>query len=139
MEPRELVILGAGPAGLTAAVYAKRAGLDTLVIEKGAPGGQIRITDEIENWPGTIHASGVELADTFRRHAEQADFQFVGVGDDAPAIPRGAAGEVRERRADESARAGFGRGEGLPARQERGGELVEQSFHARQSRTCRRF
>lgn len=76
MEKRELVILGAGPAGLTAAVYGRRAGLDTLVIEKGAPGGQIRITDEIENWPGVIHSSGVELADTFRKHAEhfKADF-----------------------------------------------------------------
>ncbi len=77
MQPRELVILGAGPAGLTAAVYARRAGLDTLVIEKGAPGGQIRITDEIENWPGTIHTGGVELADTFRKHAEHFKAEFL--------------------------------------------------------------
>lgn len=77
MQPRELVILGAGPAGLTAAVYARRAGLDTLVIEKGAPGGQIRITDEIENWPGTIHVSGVELAETFRKHAEHFKAEFL--------------------------------------------------------------
>ncbi|MEG2005618.1 MAG: NAD(P)-binding domain-containing protein, partial [Bilophila sp.] len=51
MEKRELVIIGAGPAGLTAAIYGKRAGLDTLVLEKGTAGGQILITSEIENWP----------------------------------------------------------------------------------------
>ena len=50
MEQRELVIIGAGPAGLTAAVYGKRAGLDVLVLEKGKAGGQILITSEIENW-----------------------------------------------------------------------------------------
>lgn len=77
MEKRELVIIGAGPAGLTAAVYGKRSGLDTLVLEKSRPGGQILITSEIENWPGTIHASGTELAENFRAHAEhfKADFR----------------------------------------------------------------
>ena len=70
MEKRELVIIGAGPAGLSAAVYGKRAGLDVLVLEKGKPGGQILITSEIENWPGTIHSSGEDLAASFRAHAE---------------------------------------------------------------------
>ncbi len=70
MEKRELVIIGAGPAGLSAAVYGKRAGLDVLVLEKGKPGGQILITSEIENWPGTIQASGEDLAESFRAHAE---------------------------------------------------------------------
>lgn len=70
MEKRELVIIGAGPAGLSAAVYGKRAGLDVLVLEKGKPGGQILITSEIENWPGTIHSSGEGLAESFRAHAE---------------------------------------------------------------------
>ena len=51
MEQRELVIIGAGPAGLTAAVYGKRAGLDVLVLEKGKAGGQILITSEIETGP----------------------------------------------------------------------------------------
>lgn len=49
MEKRELVIIGAGPAGLTAAIYGKRAGLDVLVLEKGKAGGQILITSEIED------------------------------------------------------------------------------------------
>lgn len=70
MEKRELVIVGAGPAGLTAAVYGKRAGLDVLVLEKATPGGQINNTNEIENWPGTIHSGGLELALKFREHAE---------------------------------------------------------------------
>ena len=70
MEKRELVIIGAGPAGLTAAIYGKRAGLDVLVLEKATPGGQINNTNEIENWPGTIHAGGMELAKKFREHAE---------------------------------------------------------------------
>lgn len=76
MEKRELVIIGAGPAGLTAAVYGKRAGLDTLVIEKGKPGGQILITSEIENWPGTVTESGAGLAEKFRYHAEHFKAEF---------------------------------------------------------------
>lgn len=76
MEKRELVIIGAGPAGLAAAVYGRRAGLDTLILENGLPGGQINITDEIENWPGTIHASGMELGEAFRRHAEHFKAEF---------------------------------------------------------------
>lgn len=71
MEKRELVIIGAGPAGLTAAIYGRRAGLDVLVLEKGLPGGQINITDEIENWPGVPHSTGADLALAFRRHAEK--------------------------------------------------------------------
>ena len=77
MEKRELVIIGAGPAGLTAAVYGKRAGLDTLVIEKGKPGGQILITSEIENWPGTVTESGAGLAEKLRYHAEHFGAEFM--------------------------------------------------------------
>jgi thioredoxin reductase (NADPH) len=60
----DVVIIGAGPAGLTAAVYARRALLSTLVIEKGLPGGQLNETDLIENWPGCaepIHAPQLML------------------------------------------------------------------------------
>ncbi len=69
MEKRELVIIGAGPAGMTAAIYGRRSGLDVLLLEKGATGGQINITDEIENWPGVKHATGPELGNMFREHA----------------------------------------------------------------------
>ena len=70
MEKKELVIIGSGPAGMSAAIYGKRAGIDLVVLEKGQPGGQILITNEVENWPGTIDTTGQALADSFRVHAE---------------------------------------------------------------------
>ncbi|MCF0247470.1 MAG: thioredoxin-disulfide reductase [Synergistes sp.] len=73
---RELVIIGAGPAGLTAAIYGRRGGLDTLVLERGLPGGQINATDEIGNWPGTIQSNGMELGNSFRKHAEHCGAEF---------------------------------------------------------------
>ena len=48
----DVIIIGGGPAGYTAALYASRAGLDTLVIEKMGPGGQMALTDIIDNYPG---------------------------------------------------------------------------------------
>ena len=104
MEERELVIIGAGPAGLTAALYGKRAGLDVLVLEKGKAGGQILITSQIENWPGTINASGAELAENFRRHAEhfKAEFRQTEV---QALVPEGAWTIVRTREGDIRARA----------------------------------
>ncbi len=82
VEKRELVIVGAGPAGLTAAIYGRRAGLDVLVLEKGLPGGQINITDEIENWPGVPHSTGADLAKAFKEHAAkfEPEFRDVAVG-----------------------------------------------------------
>jgi thioredoxin reductase (NADPH) len=66
----DIVIIGAGPAGLTAAIYTAREGLDTLVIEKGAPGGQAGITQIIDNYPGFDEGiTGEEFA---RRIANQA-------------------------------------------------------------------
>ena len=68
----DVVIIGAGPAGLAAAVYTGRARLNTLVLEKGIPGGQILLADFIENYPG--YPDGVvpfELMENFRRHAEK--------------------------------------------------------------------
>jgi len=76
VEKRELVIIGAGPAGLTSAIYGRRAGLDVLLLEKGIAGGQINITDEIENWPGVIHSTGAELGESFRKHAEHFNTEF---------------------------------------------------------------
>ena len=70
MENRELVIIGGGPAGLTAAIYGKRAGLDVVVLEKGVCGGQILLTNDVENWPGQQRISGPALAESFRAHAE---------------------------------------------------------------------
>ena len=57
----DLIIIGAGPAGLTAALYASRAGADVLVLDGGAPGGKLNLTAEIENYPGMVK-KGPELA-----------------------------------------------------------------------------
>lgn len=76
MEKRELVIVGAGPAGLTSAIYGRRAGLDVLLLERGMPGGQINTTDEIENWPGVIHSTGGDLGASLRKHAEHFKAEF---------------------------------------------------------------
>lgn len=61
MDSHDLVIIGAGPAGLTAAIYAGRARLDTLIFEMMMPGGQAVITEVIENYPGTGNVGGAEL------------------------------------------------------------------------------
>ncbi|MDR1875099.1 MAG: thioredoxin-disulfide reductase, partial [Synergistaceae bacterium] len=53
----------------TAAIYGRRAGLDVLLLERGATGGQINTTEEVENWPGTLRATGPELGNMFREHA----------------------------------------------------------------------
>ena len=67
--PIDLIIIGGGPGGYTAGIYAQRAALKTVLIEKGIPGGQLNNTDEVENWPGTEKISGSELATKFSQHA----------------------------------------------------------------------
>ena len=57
----DVIIAGAGPAGMTAAVYASRANLDTLMIERGVPGGQMANTEDVENYPGFDHILGPDL------------------------------------------------------------------------------
>ena len=59
----DIVIIGAGPAGLTAATYSLRAGKTVLVIEKSGFGGQIAFSPKIENFPGIVSVSGSELAE----------------------------------------------------------------------------
>jgi len=74
----DVIILGSGPAGLSAAVYAERARLDTLVIEeKPLSGGQILDTYEVDNYPGLPGISGFELGQKFREHADKLGTEFV--------------------------------------------------------------
>jgi thioredoxin reductase (NADPH) len=70
----DLIIIGAGPAGLTAGLYAARARLKTLMLEKLSPGGQVLMTDWVENYPGFPDGiSGFDLIDKMRRQAEKFD------------------------------------------------------------------
>ena len=73
----DVIIVGAGPAGLSAAIYLARAQYSVLVIEKGQPGGQVAITSEVVNYPGVLAASGQELTDIMRRQAEQFGAAFL--------------------------------------------------------------
>lgn len=69
----DVIIVGGGPAGLAAAIYAGRAGRTTLLIEKGSFGGRINDTREIRNYPGVITDSGAGLMQKFKEHAQSYD------------------------------------------------------------------
>jgi thioredoxin reductase (NADPH) len=76
-KPHDLVIVGAGPAALSAAVYTCREDIDTLLIEKGAIGGLAAVTDWVDNYPGFAKGiAGLDLADTMREQAERFGAKF---------------------------------------------------------------
>lgn len=73
----DLIIIGSGPAGMSASIYASRAGLKTALIEQGAPGGKLNKTSEIANWPGIVSGGGMELADAMFEHATAFGSEYI--------------------------------------------------------------
>jgi len=73
----DIVIIGGGAAGITAAIYALRAGMNTILIEKMGVGGQIILTEAVENYPGFPFISGPELMERFEKHAEKFGLQII--------------------------------------------------------------
>jgi len=72
----DVIIIGAGPAGMTAAVYTSRANLSTLMIERGIPGGQMANTEEVENYPGFEMILGPELSTKMFEHAKKFGAEY---------------------------------------------------------------
>ena len=73
----DVVIVGGGPGGLSAGIYAMRAALKTILIEKGAAGGQVAMSDAVENYPGFEHITGYELSQKFLEHARSYGMELV--------------------------------------------------------------
>ena len=100
----DVIIIGGGPAGLTAALYLARAKYRTLVVEKEKFGGQITITHEVVNYPGVFRTTGPELTETMRRQAESfgAEFQL------AQVEALDLSGDVKTVKTDRGERKSFG-------------------------------
>ncbi len=86
-ELHDLVIVGGGVGGLSAGIYAMRAALDTVLIEKSVPGGQINLSDQVENYPGFMNIGGGELSMKFSEHAQS--YRLPMLSDDVVAIDPG--------------------------------------------------
>lgn len=73
-----LIILGSGPAGWTAAVYAARANLQPVVITGLIPGGQLSLTTDVDNWPGAVHGlQGPDLMESMKQHAQRFNTEII--------------------------------------------------------------
>ena len=77
-QHRQLIILGSGPAGYTAAIYAARANLNPVVITGIQPGGQLTTTTDVDNWPGNIdEVQGPQMMENMQKHAEKFDTEII--------------------------------------------------------------
>lgn len=85
----DVIIAGAGPAGMTAAVYTSRGSLSTLMLERGMPGGQMANTEDIENYPGFDHILGPDLSTKMYEHAKKFGAEYA-YGDIKEIIDEGA-------------------------------------------------
>lgn len=73
----DLIVLGGGPAGLSAGLYAMRAVLKTVLVERATPGGQVAITKGVENYPGFEEIAGLDLSDKLLRHAQSYGLEVI--------------------------------------------------------------
>ena len=71
MKVHDLIVIGSGPAGDTAALYAQRAGIQTLVLEKAAFGGQVAVTSRVDNYPGATEVDGYSLMESMKSQAQE--------------------------------------------------------------------
>jgi len=72
----DVAVIGAGPAGISAAFYAVRAGCTVALFDEMMPGGQVATTFEVENYPGFSHISGMDLAMKFAEHAASCEIEI---------------------------------------------------------------
>ena len=72
----DVIIIGMGPAGMNAALYAKRSGLNVLILEKSIPGGLINITNKVENYLGNGTSTGKELVEKMLEHIKNFDIEY---------------------------------------------------------------
>ena len=78
MTVKKLIILGSGPAGYAASIYAARAGLNPVIIAGAEPGGQLTTTTEVENWPGdSDDLQGPDLMERMKKHAEKFGVEII--------------------------------------------------------------
>ena len=76
MEKFDVIIIGAGPGGMTAAIYTQRSGLKTMMLEKAAPGGKMMTTWEIENYTGFGKIGGFELSEKMFNHTQELGVEY---------------------------------------------------------------
>lgn len=93
MEKYDVIIIGAGPGGMTAAIYAQRSNLKTMMLEKAAPGGKMMTTFEIENWSGSGKISGFDLSEKMFNHTQELGVEYR-YGDVSGIIDKGSYKEV---------------------------------------------
>ena len=78
MTNNKLIILGSGPAGYAASIYAARAGLNPVIVAGAEPGGQLTTTTEVENWPGdSDDLQGPDLMERMKKHAEKFGVEII--------------------------------------------------------------
>ncbi len=76
-ELYDVAVIGSGPAGMTAGIYASRALLKTVIFEKNTYGGLMALTDKLENWPGEKSIAGYELAEKMHAQAAELGSEFI--------------------------------------------------------------